>query len=106
MTRAKTAEEAREAFLDQIRTYVSYWASNNVGDKTVRERLDGLAFSILNILDGTSSGLPAMDIVLRPHSDDKAYCQEEGETWYEDGQTINADIMLHDLWYKPMRKPE
>lgn len=95
MSNPKTAKQAREAFLDQIRMYVGYWG--RIEDISTRDRLNGLSFSILNIIDGTS-GLPAMDLVLRPNPDDKAFYQEEGDDWYEDGQVINADVMLHDLF--------
>jgi len=95
--RAKTEEEARGEFLDQIRMYVSHW--EGASDRTVRERLDGLAFSILNIFDGTAADFPAVDIVLRPHPDDEAFCRESGEDWFQDGQVIN-NCYLHDLWYQ------
>ena len=63
------------------------------------EKCNGLAFSILNIFDGTSIELPAMDIVLRPHEDDKEYLRGEGMDWFEDGMVIN-DCYLHELFYK------
>jgi len=96
--RAKTAEEARKAFLDTVHAIAHYWAT--VPDQTPRERCDGLAFSILGVLDGVNPGLPAVDIVLQPHPDDKEYCIEEGEDWYEPGMVINGDCYLHDLYYK------
>jgi hypothetical protein len=95
--RAYKEEEVRERFLSQIRLYASYWVS--LPDKSVQERCEGLAFSILNIFDGTPMGLPAMDIVLRPHEDDKDFRKLEGENWYEDGQVIN-NCMLHELIYR------
>lgn len=100
MSRAKTAEEARKDFLDQIRVYVDYWS----GADSDRWRLNGLAFSILNMLDGTS-GLPSFDLVLRPHPDDQEFCEQEGEDWYEPGQVINADVYLHELWSETLPRP-
>lgn len=94
--RAKTEDEARAEFLGVIRQLVLYWATHGVGG--TRERLNGLAFSILNIFDGTSSGLPAIDLVLRPHPNDEAFCRDEGENWYQNGQVINSNVMLHDEW--------
>jgi hypothetical protein len=101
--RAKTAEEARADFLAHVRQVARYWESPP--DRTVRERLEGLAFSILNIFDGTS-GLPAMDIVLRPHPDDEAFYKSEDENWFEDGQIINDGVMLHEVFYERPRKYE
>ncbi len=94
--RAYTAEEVREQFLGQMRALAHYWSG--VGG-TEREMLDGLCFSILNIFDGTSMALPAMDLVLRPHADDMEFHKAEGDNWYEPGQVIN-DTMMHEEFYK------
>jgi hypothetical protein len=99
-SRAKTKEEAREAFLDQLRAYVRYWA-NETRVPDAQGKLDGLAFSFLNILDGTSASLPSMDVVLRPHADDEAYHKAEGTNWWPTGLVINDDVMLHEHWYSP-----
>ena len=97
-TRARTEDEVRRDFIEQLHCLVSYWIM--VPDKTPREMCNGLAFSILNIFDGTTPGFPAMDIVLRPHPSDKEYCQENDENWYEDGMVINEYCHLHDMYYK------
>ena len=99
---AYTVEEAREQLLAQFRMYARYWA--NLPDKSPQERCDGLAFSLLNIFDGTTVRLPSLDITLRPHESDKAFHQKEGERWYEDGMIINQ-CMLHELYYPPPKKP-
>lgn len=96
-----TAEEVRAKLLDQVRSCVAYWESDS-RTPSVREKLDGLAFSILNIIDGTSVGLPAFDLRLSPHPDDQKYHEEMGENWYESGQLVN-DVMLHDAYYAPAR---
>ena len=98
MSRAKTVEEVREEFLDMMRTYADYWA--NVQDRSTPEKLHGLCFSILNIFDGTTLGLPAFDIVVRPHEDEKQFAIDNGEDYYEDGMCINDDCYLHDMYYK------
>ena len=98
MSRAYTAKEMRERFLEQARILAGYWAG--LRDKTPQEVADGVAFSILNVIDGTSAGLPAMDLVLSPHPDDKAYHEAEGENWPEPGQVINAGCLLHELYYQ------
>ena len=94
--RPYTADEVRERFLDHVRSLAVYWAGQQ--DQTPLERCEGVAFSILNIFDGTT-GLPAMNISLAPHTDDRAYQESNGENWYEPDQIIN-DCYLHELFYR------
>lgn len=98
MSRVYTVEESRNQVLTQIRDLSLYWSS--LPDKTPAERCDGVAFSLLNLFDGGSMNLPAMDIVLRPNMVDKAFCINNGENWYEDGIVINEDCALHELYCK------
>ena len=96
MSKAKSAEQVRNELISQIKLLSSYWA--NLEGKTDRERCDGVAFSILNIFDGTSS-LPAFDLLVSPHEDDKQFNIDEGEDYYEPKMMIN-DCMLHELFCK------
>lgn len=96
MSRAKTAEEVREELLDQIRHLAKLWANHEPNDSLAA--CNGMAFSILNIFDGTS-GLPAFDILVSPHPDDKQYAIDHGDDWYEPGMMVN-DCYLHDMYYK------
>lgn len=96
MSRAFTAAEVRAAFLKTIRGIARYWAHDT--DGTVNDKCNGVAFSILNIFDGSIIALPAMDIVLRPHPDDTEYCRKQGENWFKNSQLIN-DCILHDEYY-------
>ena len=96
--RAYTAEEVRDHFLEYMRDMALFWAA--VEDKTIKEKLDGLCVSILNIFDGTTN-LPSFDIRVFPHEDDKAYAIENGENWYEPGTLVNsATEMLHDQYFE------
>lgn len=95
MSREFTKEEVVEMFLERIRNSVNFWSNTN--DSEI-EKLNGLAFSILNIIDGTS-GLPAFDLKPHPHEDDKQYCIEEGENYFGTN-IINDDVYLHELYYK------
>lgn len=94
--RTYTAEEAREHVLGHMHVLVKYWAK--LPDKSMADRLDGLAFSFLTMIDG-ATGLPAMDLVLRPHHNDEEFHREEDENWYQDGQVVNGNVCLHELWY-------
>ena len=94
--RAYTAEEVRKIFLDQVRHLVSYWERES-REPTAKGKLEGLAFSIMNIFDGTS-GLPAFDIVCAPHPDDKQYHIDEGSKYFVPGMVIN-ECRLHELLF-------
>lgn len=95
-SRAYTPEEVRDQLYGTIKANIDFWLKM---DDTERLRMEGLAFSILNIFDGTTIVLPAMDIVLSPHPDDKQFHIDNDEKWYEPGQVIN-DCMMHEEWYK------
>jgi hypothetical protein len=99
MTKAYTKEEMREMFIAQCRAAAFFWS--RVEDRTPREMCDGVVFSILNIIDGTSCGFPAaISLQMEPHRDDKQYNIDNDENWVEPGQIINDDVMLHDQYYK------
>ena len=84
-------------FLDQLRATKEYWLK--APRQTESERMDGLIFYILVMFDGGTLGMPAMDIRLAPHPDDKAYHIAQGERWFKPKQLIN-DCQLHELWYQ------
>lgn len=98
VSRPFTEEEVLEAFMDQARGYARYWAREP--NKTREEMCMGLLHSLLVIIDGESA-LPAFDLVVRPHPDDKQYAIDEDSDYYEDGQVINKNAMLHDSLYRP-----
>lgn len=93
--RAKTAEEMRNAFLQQIAGLARYWAS--LPNKTKAEAVDGVVFSILVLLDGGSGGMPAHNVIPAPHPEDKDFHISEGENWVPAGVVIN-ECQLHELW--------
>jgi hypothetical protein len=102
--REYTPDEVRDELMRTIWAAVSYW--EKLPEKqvhTVRERLSGLAFSILATLDGCGA-MPAFSVTPVPHESDKDYFQSQGENWYP---TNEPDLgMLHDFFYKldPMIK--
>lgn len=98
LSREYTKDEIRQQFLAHIHTLVDYW-DRQVPDYTCRQKLDGLAFSILAMLDGTSE-LPAFIVAPSPHPDNKAFCQGEGENWYQENQDVQDNISgtLHILF--------
>ena len=102
MIREFMMEEVREQFLETVRSYISYW--NTLPNKTIQERLEGLAFSILVILDGDTSSLPNFIVAPNPHPDDKKYFQNNKENWFPENciPAINCNISgcLHEIFYK------
>ena len=93
--REYTEDEVREKFLKHIIDLIGYW-HNLPAEKTMRERMEGLAFSILVSLDGESLAVPAFQVIPAPHPDDKDYLQSIGENWFPH----NCDISgcLHDTF--------
>ena len=101
--RAYTKEEAQRAILEQIAHTVDYWEKES-RRPDARGKLTGLAFSILAMIDGSNIGIPAIDLVLRPHPDDEQYHKDEGENWWEDGMAINDEVHLHEMWHQVYRE--
>lgn len=100
------AEELRDQFLAHVRAMVAYWATipQSARPSDIMSRCEGVAFSILTAIDGCSMGLPAFDLVARPHEDDKEYLRAEGSDWIEDG-TVITDTSLHEILFKPGEAP-
>lgn len=103
MSRAKTPEELRDDFFHVVAALARYWAETAPVESPMA-RCEGLVFSIMNIFDGTNMTLPAIDLVMHPHPDDKKYCEEEGDDWVAEGTVINADVMMHELWIDYQRR--
>ncbi len=88
-----TATEIRDLFLTTIIEYVEDWGEHS--EKTTREKLSGLAFSILAIIDGEAGDLPAFVLAPDQTTGDKAYRHKRGQNWYPEGQCDIAGS-LHD----------
>ena len=69
--REYTLDEVRENLLHHVISCIRYW--HTLPGKNVRERLYGLAFSILVALDGEAGDLPGFLVIANPHPDDKGY---------------------------------
>jgi hypothetical protein len=95
--RGFTPAEMREKFLGKMRAYRDYWEA--IPGRTTHDRLDGLCFSFLNILDGTSCGIPPFTLVPEIPEDDPHYLESQGENWWM-SVPINEGVYLHDEWGK------
>lgn len=96
MSEAIPQQQAEDALLKHLAHLVQYWHRQS---GTKLDAMNGLAFSILTMIDGSTMALPSIDLVLRPHPDDKDFAIGIGEDYWEDGMVIN-DGVLHEVWHK------
>ncbi|NTF18161.1 hypothetical protein G6L37_07060 [Agrobacterium rubi] len=95
--RAYTSDELRDAFLDEVRSIAKSWADPKI-DRDIEGRCNGVAFSIMALLDGCSIGIPTIDLVFQPHVADKDHHIGRGENWIEPGTVV--DQGLHEDYYQ------
>ena len=96
-SRSLTKEETQEKFLNVIRHNVDYWLNESRIQNT-KDKLEGLAFSILSILDGCGGSLPAFKVIPMPHPDDKEFLISQGENYFPDD--IDIATNLHELFLR------
>lgn len=96
-----TENEVRERFLKKVWSTIDYWSS--VEGISYREKMEGLAFSMLVILDGGSSmDMPGFVVSPHPHPDDKEFSRGEGENWYPQiskGEACDIAGSLHEQFH-------
>ena len=96
MSKPITKEDARESFLSSIRQYAFYWSKQ---EGTKKDIADGMAHSILTLIDGNAGmSICSMDLVLKPHPEDKADKIECCVDYAEDGMVINDDCHLSSMY--------
>lgn len=96
---AISEEDLRAQFMDGARCIARYWAG--LEGKTSLEVAEGVVHSMLCMIDGCSSAFPsAIDLVARPHPDDKQYHIDNDKDWVEDGTVLNDNWSLHEELYK------
>lgn len=100
--REYTVDEVREKFLDAVRNIVEYW--KNVENVDYEDRLGGVAFSILVLMDGGQIDIPEFILAPNPHPEDKDYLIGEDENYFPENyqSDINCNIggYLHELFHK------
>jgi len=100
MSRELTTDEVRAEFLKHVQAIIRNWETVKLAENSVRARLEGLAFSLLVLLDGGSVGLPAFIVAPCPHPADREFHQEEGTNWWpeNDWEAAKANISggLHE----------
>lgn len=104
--RAYTKDEAVDALLKQMAGLAHYWATldddNAIGcePRTPLDRINGFAFSMLSLFDGSNAGFPAFDIVPTTPDEDIEFYKAEGEKWFDASGPINDECELHSRWHK------
>lgn len=101
--RTYTMEEMRAQFLEQVWVYIDYWANQEGHDK--RGALEGLAFSMLVILDGESAYLPGFMLLPAVGMGDPVYTGPDGNYF---PAVMTNDILseldiagsLHDTFFQ------
>lgn len=86
-----TEDEVRNRLLDHFWMLIDYWDRESRAT-TPREKLEGLAFSILSTLDGES--IPVPGFIVAPHAcaEDKEYHISQGENWYPENHQLDGLI--------------
>lgn len=103
-----THDQVRDKFLKHIKGIVHYWANTPLKENdTIQYRCEGVAFSILSMLDGCSNGMPSFIVAPCPHPEDKQFhIDEDGDNakWFPENHEsdVNCDISggLHELFHQ------
>jgi len=94
--REYTVEETRDKLLQHIHALVDYWHTGTSVTDT-REKLSGLAFSILSTLDGGHMGIPGFLVITNPDPTDKEYAKDQGKNWFPEGADLGV---LHEFYHQ------
>lgn len=115
-----TKEQVREEFLRTINGIVRHWANTPLigypeHEKNIYTRCEGVAFSIMSLLDGCVGGIPGFIVAPCPHPEDKEFALKEAKEgldedeeftepeWYPENHEIEDQIKcdigggLHEL---------
>ena len=86
-------EKLKRDLLYCIKRNAKYWANLKDDELSIQDRCDGVAFSILALLDGVS-GLPPFDLV--------AYVPQDENDFDDEGPQVEVTIseMLHEQYYE------
>lgn len=110
--RQLTDGEVRAEFLKRVVGSVRYWqtvkpetAPNPQPPLSMEDRVSGIAFSLLVMLDGNQVGFPAVSLVPQPHPDDKEFNKGEGMHWYPCPREPRHDFggALHEEFHGYLR---
>jgi len=101
MPREYTEEEVRQKFLEQVWHTINYWL-NESGRPDAKDKLEGLAFSLLANIDGDSVAIPGFVMTPNNSPEDKDYYESHGQNWYPDDCDIAG--CLHEKFHDVGRR--
>ena len=87
--RVMTKEEVTTAFLRAVRGCITYWLKE-AREPSTKGKLEGLAHSMLVIIDGGHGEMPAFVLAPLPAKEDKEFCRSEGRNWYPQNHDSNV----------------
>lgn len=93
--RESTREEIQAEYLKYAAAMVIYWL-NEDRRPTALEKMNGLVFSLLVMIDGESS-MPSCKVIPHSTQESQAYRKHDGENWYPQGVDIAGN--LHEIWH-------
>lgn len=97
MSREYTEEEMQREFVEHIHALIDYW-ENEDRAPTTKEKLEGLAFSILTAIDGEAMAVPGYKLIPITSEEDKQYYISQGENYYPEDTDIAGS--LHEIFHK------
>ena len=95
-SRAYTAEEVQDKFLTEVEHAVSYWSNSNP-EMELDERLQGLTYSIMSLIDGSHMELPGFKLIPSIHPADKQQALDMGLDYYEE---VDIAGTLHEVIFQ------
>ncbi len=93
-----TVEQAGQLFLQHTAGLVEYWL-NESKTSDVKDKLSGLAFSILSTIDGSNVVIPGFKMIPNIAEEDN---RNTGGTIWPDADIAGS---LHERWSLEMEKP-
>jgi len=99
--RPYTTEEAVNNLMEGVVHNVRYWQTQpNCG--TMEDRVEGVAFSILSMLDGSQIDIPPFSLMPDVDEDYVDDCIENGDNYYNPDTVIST--MLHERFHPKMHE--
>jgi len=92
--RAITPDEITGLLIADIALVARHWSEVDSDAVSMDDRCNGLAHSILVLLDGCAgyANSPAFDLIARPDEGAKQDSIMDGENWIEDGTVISGGL--------------
>lgn len=91
--REYTEDEVREKFLIEVNEIIQFWENEVDGSDSLR-KLEGLAYSIMGLIDGKSPDLPGYILAPDPHPEAKELNTSRGLNYFPENleSSVKCDI--------------